>query len=372
MMNQLRRRSLVNILLLTLAGTALASDLEDAQKLMQAGNPAQAYEQLSLNVGLHQTDVEYLYTTAVAAIDSGSTTAAIPLFEQVIKLEPDHAGAHLDLGRAYFHVGKRDEARREFNIAQDQSPPAAASGQMLNPTTGQPVGAIGGAGGGAGGGSIAATITLPADMVWPGNTGISAAEIATGRVTIVCPDPFFCNVKNPASTFVNNGSDVATQQAWGVWQGAANATSGFYLKAAPGSAQINFSSNNTQSIYAYAIGPMFTGVLPATGTFNYIYLGGVITNPTTSAVGTVNSASLTVNFTAATVQNTLNATIAGTTYAVNTPASAINANGSIGIGTTCTPACNATVFTAFNGAAGAGAIITTNIGSVMAQTVFKR
>ena len=252
---------------------------------------------------------------------------------------------------------------------------SVTSGQMLNPATGQPIGAISGssgAGGSAGGGSTAATITLPADMIWPGNAGISAAEIATGRVTIVCPDPFFCNVKNPASTFVNNGSDVATQQAWGIWQGTANATSGFYLKAAPGGSIINFSANNAQSSYAYAIGPMFTGTLPATGTFNYIYLGGVITNSTTSAVGTVNSASLTVNFTAATVQNTLNATIAGTTYSVNTPASAINANGSMGIGTTCTPACNATAFTAFNGTAGAGAIVTTNIGNVMAQTVFKR
>lgn len=126
MMNQLRRRSLGSILFLALAGNALAGDLEDAQKLMRAGNPAQAYEQLSLNVGLHQTDVGYLYTTAVAAIDSGNATAAIPLFEQVIKLEPDHAGAHLDLGRAYFHAGKRDEARREFKIAQDQNPPTAA------------------------------------------------------------------------------------------------------------------------------------------------------------------------------------------------------------------------------------------------------
>lgn len=125
-MNQFQQRSLVSFLLLALAGSVFASDLEEAQKLMQSGKPAQAYEQLSLNVGLHPQDAAYLYTTAVAALDSGNITAAIPLFEQVIKLEPDNAGAHLDLGRAYFQIGKREEARREFQFAQGQNPPAAA------------------------------------------------------------------------------------------------------------------------------------------------------------------------------------------------------------------------------------------------------
>lgn len=125
-MNQPRQRNLVGVLLLALAGNVYATDLEDAQKFMQAGNPARAYEQLSLNVGLHQKDADYLYTAAVAALDSGNTTAAIPLFEQVLKLEPDHAGAHLDLGRAYMQVGKRDAARREFQAAQNQEPPTAA------------------------------------------------------------------------------------------------------------------------------------------------------------------------------------------------------------------------------------------------------
>lgn len=256
------------------------------------------------------------------------------------------------------------------------------SGQMLNPATGLPTGAIagaGGAGGGvAGGGSTAATITLPNDMIWSGFAGISAAEIATGRVTMDCPDPFFCSVKNPASTFLNNGGDVATQQAWGIWQGAPNATFAMYLKQVPNQATINFSSNNIDAVYAYAVGPWLTGTLPVTGTFNYAYLGGVIANSVTGAAGTVNSASLTVDFAAATVQNALNATIAGTTYAVNTPASPIAAlasltpNGSNGDGVTCTPACTASTMTIFNGASGAGAIVTTNIGTVMAQTVFKR
>lgn len=125
-MNQFQFRSLVSVLSLALAGNVLASDLDDAKQLMQAGKPALAYQQLSLNLALHQQDADYLYTTAVAALDSGNYEAAVPLFEKVVKLESDNAGAHLDLGRAYFQLGKRDEARHEFEIAQGQNPPAAA------------------------------------------------------------------------------------------------------------------------------------------------------------------------------------------------------------------------------------------------------
>lgn len=125
-MNQFQQRSIVSVLLLALAGNALASDLDDAKKLMQAGKPAQAFEQLSLNISLHQQDADYLYTAAVAALDAGNASASIPLFEQVISLDPDSAGAHFDLGRAYFQVGKREEARCELSMAQDQNPPVGA------------------------------------------------------------------------------------------------------------------------------------------------------------------------------------------------------------------------------------------------------
>lgn len=252
---------------------------------------------------------------------------------------------------------------------------SVTSGQSLDPATGLPTGAIGGAGGTAGGGSTAATITLPGDMIYGGFSGASAAEIATGRITMECPDPFFCVVKNPAATFVNTGNDAATQQAWGIWQGTVNATYAVYLKQAPGSAQLNFSQNVPSAIHQYAIGPAFTGTLPTTGAVSYTYLGGVISDQLTGVAGTINSASLTVNFTGVgSVQNTLNATVAGTTYAVATPATAITVNTALNTGATCTPACAATTYTVFNGAAGAGAIVTTTINNtdVTAQTVFKR
>lgn len=270
---------------------------------------------------------------------------------------------------------------------------SVTSGQSLDPASGLPTGAIGGAlttrlmqlggaGGGAGGGSTAASITLPGDVAYTYNgsfssgTGVSAAEIATGRITMECPDPYYCFVKNPAATFVNTGSDAATQQVWGIWQGAVNATYAAYLKnQTPGSAQLQFSLNIPSAIHQYAVGPEFTGTLPTTGTFNYTYLGGVISDQLTGVAGTINSASLTANFTAGTVQNTLNATVAGTTYAVATPATAITVNTTLITGaTSCTPGCAAATQTVFNGAAGAGAIVTTTINNtdVTAQAVFKR
>lgn len=126
-MKKFQQCSLVSVLLLAITGQVLADELSDAKQLMQAGNPAQAYRQLSANLGSHQQDADYLYTAAVAALDSGDANAAAPLFEQVIKLDPDNAGARLDLGRANFQLGRRDAARRELQFARNQNPPASAA-----------------------------------------------------------------------------------------------------------------------------------------------------------------------------------------------------------------------------------------------------
>lgn len=267
-------------------------------------------------------------------------------------------------------------------------------GQMLDPATGLPTGAIGGTGvdgaaalaalGGTGGGSTAATITLPgaatitlpSDMVYTyqsnlsSSSGVSPSEMTNSHITMICPDPSTCVVLNRAANYMHT---TRAGQAWGTWAGAVNATYAIYTRQA-GSAQLNFSQNMPSAIYQYAVGPEFTGTLPTTGTFNYTYLGGVISDQLTGVAGTISSASLTANFTAGTVQNTLNATVAGTNYVVTTPATAITVNVALNTGATCTPACVATTNTVFNNAAGAGAIVTTTINNtdVTAQTVFLR
>jgi tetratricopeptide (TPR) repeat protein/transglutaminase-like putative cysteine protease len=55
-----------------------------------------------------------LFETALAALNSGNTRAAIPLFQRVVELEPKHKQAWNDLGLAYLRAGKFDEAADAF------------------------------------------------------------------------------------------------------------------------------------------------------------------------------------------------------------------------------------------------------------------
>jgi tetratricopeptide (TPR) repeat protein/transglutaminase-like putative cysteine protease len=55
-----------------------------------------------------------LFETALAALNSGNTRAAIPLFLRVVELEPKHKQAWNDLGLAYLRAGLFDEAAGAF------------------------------------------------------------------------------------------------------------------------------------------------------------------------------------------------------------------------------------------------------------------
>ncbi|MGA8144549.1 MAG: DUF3857 domain-containing protein [Candidatus Acidiferrales bacterium] len=55
-----------------------------------------------------------LFETALAALNSGNTRAAIPLFQRVVELEPKHKQAWNDLGLAYLRAGNFDEAAEAF------------------------------------------------------------------------------------------------------------------------------------------------------------------------------------------------------------------------------------------------------------------
>lgn len=106
---------------------AMADTLDDAQSLMQAGKPAQAYEMLAPALTEHGQDGKYLYAAAVAALDGGKPEAAIPLFEQTLQLDPENGGALIDLGRAHFALGHAAEAKARFQAALKLAPPATVT-----------------------------------------------------------------------------------------------------------------------------------------------------------------------------------------------------------------------------------------------------
>jgi tetratricopeptide (TPR) repeat protein len=100
--------------------------LEKARGLLASGNARQAFEELARLQGQLAGMPEYDYLLGVAALDSGRNDEAIIAFERVLALMPNHAGAQMDLARAYYASGSVDLAEAAFIKLRESNPPPAA------------------------------------------------------------------------------------------------------------------------------------------------------------------------------------------------------------------------------------------------------
>jgi outer membrane protein len=100
--------------------------LDDAKRLLAAMNAKQAYMLLIGEQDKLTGNVEFDYLLGVAALDSGKVDEAIIAFERVLAVQPNNAGAQLDLARAYFAVGSFDLAEATFRKLRALNPPASA------------------------------------------------------------------------------------------------------------------------------------------------------------------------------------------------------------------------------------------------------
>ena len=71
-------------------------------------------------------NVSYDYLLGIAALDSGKPDKASLVFERVLAVDPNHAGARLDMARAYFQLGDNTRAKSEFETVLSQNPPQVA------------------------------------------------------------------------------------------------------------------------------------------------------------------------------------------------------------------------------------------------------
>ena len=98
-----------------------------AQKMLNQGQSVDALDLLDPHEEEYAGDREYDYLYGLALLDTGEPAAAVFAFQRVLAIEPNFAGARLELARAYFDMGQMERAQREFLVLKDQSPPKNVS-----------------------------------------------------------------------------------------------------------------------------------------------------------------------------------------------------------------------------------------------------
>ncbi len=100
--------------------------LSDAEALMNKGKAAEAYALLEPFEFERSGEVRFDYLLGIAALDSGQPDKATLALERVLAVDPNFAGARLDMARALFNLGDLPRAKAEFQTVLAQNPPPAA------------------------------------------------------------------------------------------------------------------------------------------------------------------------------------------------------------------------------------------------------
>lgn len=138
------------------------------------------------------------------------------------------------------------------------------------------------------------------------NNATSVQFDGAGNATQFNADKPFTNssantINIGTATPIGMGTDPISGISWGRWQGGNLAITDLATNTVT-----NLANTNSHWI----VGPTMTGPvdLPLSGTFNYVLAGGSAPTDSLGGVGTLNSASMTANFTAQTVSVGLNVT----------------------------------------------------------------
>ena len=111
-------------LLFLLQSVAFADEITDrARRLIEQKDPQAAYRLLVPLESRRAGDPEYDYLLGIAALDSGQREHAVFALERVLAVNPNHAQARAEIARAYFELGEKANARREFQNVRATNPP---------------------------------------------------------------------------------------------------------------------------------------------------------------------------------------------------------------------------------------------------------
>jgi tetratricopeptide (TPR) repeat protein len=123
MQRHLGRVLCASILLCLSLGAAADAVTDRAKALLQRQDAAGAYKLLLPLEPQRAGDPEYDYLLGIAALDAGDPERAIFALERVLAVQPDNLQARAEIARAYFEIGERDTAKREFEAVRARGVP---------------------------------------------------------------------------------------------------------------------------------------------------------------------------------------------------------------------------------------------------------
>ena len=98
--------------------------LNRAYALRVKGRPEEARIEYRRAIALNPARVDAYNALAVMAAEAGSWEEAARLYETILEIAPDFVEVRHSLGQAYVALGRKDEARREWEIAANLAPGA--------------------------------------------------------------------------------------------------------------------------------------------------------------------------------------------------------------------------------------------------------
>ena len=94
-----------------------------AKALLKRNDPQGAYKLLLPLEAQRAGDPEYDYLLGIAALDAGDPERAVFALERVLAVQPNNLQARAEIARAYYVMGERDTAKREFEAVRSRGVP---------------------------------------------------------------------------------------------------------------------------------------------------------------------------------------------------------------------------------------------------------
>jgi tetratricopeptide (TPR) repeat protein len=97
-----------------------------ARRLMEQKKGQEAYELLLPQEGARAGNPEFDYLLGISALEVGENERAVFALERVLAVQPNNHLARAEIARAYYAMGERETAKREFETVRKQQIPEGA------------------------------------------------------------------------------------------------------------------------------------------------------------------------------------------------------------------------------------------------------